>query len=84
MPGDSAPNRDRSTHLSRLKRERRVTDRQDGSLLAIDRVGSGQLETLLLLGGEWLVGRRHVAGERAGRGVHFEDDSVAIRRGFAG
>jgi hypothetical protein len=59
-----------------------MTGRGDGSLLATDRAGLGQLETLSLAAGEWLLARRHVAGEWVGRIGHFDDDSVAICRWF--
>jgi hypothetical protein len=49
MPGELAPDWDRSTYLSRLECERIVTGRLDDLLLTIDRTGPGQLETLLLV-----------------------------------
>ena len=55
-----------------------MTGRDDGSLLAVDHAGLGQLETLSLATDEWLLGRQHVAGEWAWRIGYFDDDSVAI------
>lgn len=60
-----------------------MTDRSDGLLLASNGLASGQLETLSLAAGEWLVNRRHIASEWAGRGRHFGSDSVVICQGFS-
>lgn len=64
--------------LSLVDRERTVTGRGDDLLFAGNGLASGQLETLLLGAGEWLVDRRHIASSWAGRTRHFGSDSVAI------